>query len=434
MAWHDGVKTGIAWPLVAGVLTLAVGFGGFGTWAAIAPLEGAVIAPGKVVASGRNKTVQHLEGGIVKEIPVNEGQRVAVGEPLVVLDGTGSEANLNRLKVQLTTLQAAEARALAERDGADRIAFPEALTADEGSPEVAQVIQDQKAEFEARLAKHRAELGVFEQQIAALKEAIAGHQKQQDETKQQIALAGEEREPFEQLLAKGLTTKSRVLELKRAEAELRGREGQLAAAIAEARQSIAEIQEQMERAKGQRLEEASARLSELRLRRSQILEEIRAAQDINNRIVVRAPVAGTIMNLAKYNPGAVITPGQLIMEIVPEGTGLVVEAHVRPQDIDQVRIGQAAQLRFAALDARETPPVPGEVAHVSADRMENERTGEVYYLARLQISPEPVPGFDPANVGPGQPVEVFITTGERTFLAYLADPIMNTLRRSFRES
>jgi HlyD family secretion protein len=434
MAWHDGVKTGIAWPVLAGIITLVIGFGGFGTWAAMAPLEGAVVAPGKVATSGQNKTVQHLEGGIVREILVEEGQRVAAGEPVLVLDGTASEANLNRLKAQLTTFDAIEARALAERNGADEITFPEGLLDEKATPEVAKVVEDQKAEFKARLEKHQAELGIFKQQIAALQEAITGHEAQKKEVMNEIALVQEERETLEELLRKGLTTKTRVMELRRAEADLRGREGQLTAAIAEAKQSIAEVQEQIERTKGARLEEASARLSEVRLRRSQILEEIRSAQDISDRVAVRAPVSGTVINLTKYNPGAVITPGQVIMEIVPEDTELLVEAHVRPQDIDEVRIGQEARLNFAALDQRETPPVPGEVIHVSADRLENERTGEIYYLVRLRISSEPLTGFDRAKIGPGQPVDVFITTGERTFAAYLMEPIVTTLRRSLRES
>jgi HlyD family secretion protein len=161
---------------------------------------------------------------------------------------------------------------------------------------------------------------------------------------------------------------------------------------------------------------------------------MRMAKDVLERIVVSAPASGTVINLHKYNVGAVVTPGQEILEIVPDGTGLIVEAHVVPQDIDEVRIGQAARLSFSALDARETPQVPGEVVHVSADRLEDERTGEVYYLARLQISSEPLAGFDPAQVGPGQPVEAFITTGERTFVAYLAEPITKTLRRALKES
>ena len=216
MTWHTGVKTGIGWPMLAGLATLAIGFGGFGTWAAVAPLEGAVIAPGKVMASGRNKVVQHLEGGIIKEILVEEGDRIEAGDPVVILDATASEAMLNRLTVQLHTLEAIEARSLAERDGEETIAWPETLMAQEDDPEVAKVMEDQEAEFEARLEKHQAELAVLDQQIAARQEEIAGHEVQKVETARQIELVAEERGPFEELLKKGLTTRSRG---RRAEAD-----------------------------------------------------------------------------------------------------------------------------------------------------------------------------------------------------------------------
>jgi HlyD family secretion protein len=432
MSWHTGVKTGIGWPSVAGLLTLVLGFGGFGTWAAMAPLEGAVIAPGKVVASGRNKAVQHLEGGIIKEILVEEGDRVESGEPVAVLDATASAAALNRLKAQLWTLEAAEARSLAERTGADAITWPDSVAAERERPDVAKVMQDQQSEFEARLEKHLAELAVLDQQIAALEEQIRGYEVQKHQTARQVELVVEEREPLEQLLAKGLTTASRVAGLKRVEADLRGREGQLAASIAEAGQSIAEIEEKTAALKVARLEEASAQLSEVRLKRSDVVEQIRTAQDVLDRVVVAAPASGTVIRLTKYNPGAVVLPGQQIMEIVPEG--LIVEARVGPQDIDEVRVGQMARLQFSALDLRKTPQVPAEVVHVSADRLEDDRTGEPYYLARLKISSEPLAGFDPARIGPGQPVESFITTGERTFLSYLAEPLTKTLRRALRES
>jgi HlyD family secretion protein len=432
--WHRGVRTGIGGPVLAGTVALAIGFGGFGAWAALAPLEGAVIAPGTVTASGRNKVVQHLEGGIVKEILVKEGDRVSSGDPVMMLDATGAESMRNRLRAQLNMLEALEARAVAERDGAGAIRFPEGLVRQKTSPEVAKIIEDQEAEFRARLEKHDAELGILSQQIAARDEEIAGLQAQKEAVAIQLELIQEEKGDSEGLLKKGLTTKTKVMELRRAEAELIGQQGQLTAGIAKAKQAIAETEQEIERLKVARLEEAVARLSEVRLQRSDMLERMRTAQDALDRIMVRAPVSGTVINLTKYNRGAVITPGQEVMEIVPESADLIVEAHVRPQDIDDVRIGQAARLNFAALDQRQTPPVPGEVMHVSADRLENKRTGEVYYLARLKISSEPLPGFDPQKVGPGQPVDVFITTGERTFIAYLTEPITNTFRRALRES
>jgi HlyD family secretion protein len=429
MARDNDVQTGIAWPVFAGLCTLAAVFGGFGAWAALAPLEGAVIAPATVMVAGQNKVVQHLEGGVVREILVAEGQRVVAGEAVLVLDGTASGSQVNRIKLQLAALQALEARAIAERDGADAIAVPAAA-----APDTLGLIEDQRLEFAARLRKHRIERAVLERQIDAQQAAIAGHETQKTATRRQIALIREERVSFEGLLAKGLTRKSHVLALKRAEADLKGKDGQLLAAIAQARQSIAEIGQRVEQLKSARIEEASARLSEIGPQQSELAEQLRAAEEVSARVVVRAPASGTVMALTKHNPGAVIAPGQELMKIVPDGTGLIVAARLRPQDIDEVRVGQRARLQFAALDARGTPPVPAEVVYISADRLQDERSGEVYYLARLQISPEPLAGFDPATVGPGHAVEVFITTGRRSFLAYIAEPFMKTLSRSLRES
>jgi HlyD family secretion protein len=433
VAWHSGVNTGIAGPVAAGLLTLAISFGGFGAWAAMAPLEGAVIAEAKVTVTGRNKVVQHLEGGIIKEILVEEGQRVAAGDALLVLDGTAASAQYNRLKVQLATLEATVARALAERDGLDELVFPAAL-AEHSAEQTMTLLKDQQAEFVSRLQKHRAELSILNQQIASLEEQIAGHEVQREETQLQIDLLAEEREAFESLLAKGLTRKSQVLALKRSEADLKGREGQLAAAIAQARQSIAEIRERIERTEAARADEASTRLSEARLQHSEVVEQLRAAEDVSTRSVVRAPTAGIVIELTEYNAGAVIAPGQEIMTIVPEEAALVLEAKVRPQDIDEVRIGQAAWLTFSAFDANQTPPVAGKVVYVSADRLEDARTGEAYFLARLEISPEHAPGFDPTRIAPGLGADVFITTDSRTFLDYLVAPLTRTLSRSFRES
>lgn len=372
----------------------------------------------------------------MKDILVQEGDRVAAGDPVIILDATAAESMRNRLKGQLNSLEAVEARAIAERDGAKAIAFPQHLLKGELTAEVARIVEDQDAEFRARLERHDAELAIFQQQISAAHDEIAGLEAQSEAIKIQLELIQEEKEDSEGLLKKGLAKKGQVLELRRAEAQLIGQQGQLTAGIAKARQAIAQTEQEMQRLRVSRLEEASRVLSEVRLQRSDILERLRAAQDTLDRAVLLSPVTGTVMNLAKYNSGAVIAPGQDVMEVVPERTGsdLIVEAHVRPQDIDQVRIGQAARLNFAALDQRQTPPVPGEVLHVSADQLENERTGEVYYLARLRISAEPLPGFDPSQIGPGQPADVFITTGERTLVSYLVEPLVATFRRAMKES
>ena len=433
MAWHDSVKTGIGIPAAAGLAVMVFGLGGFGAWAAMAPLQGAVIAPAKIAVSGHNKVVQHFEGGIVKEILVAEGENVSAGDPLLILDGTASHAMVNHLRLQLAAIEVSEIRASAERESAQTIVFPDQLEG--ASPtDSARLIADQRIEFEARLESHRVKQSILRQQIAAIREAIVGHETEKHETEKQIVLIAEERKAIEALLEQGLTRKSQVLSLQRLESDLLGKQGQLGAAIAKARQSLAEIEERIAQADTTRVEEASAALSGLRRKRSEIIEQLRSAEDVNTRLVVRAPASGTVMDLAKYNPGAVISPGQELMRIVPIEDGLIVEAQVRLQDIDQVRIGQPARLDFSRLRGRGMQPVAGTVSYISADRREDERSGEAYYVVRLDISEPFISGADSAFISPGQSVDVFITTDKRTFLAYLTEPFANTLRRALRES
>ena len=433
MSWSDGVKTGIGWPVAVGALALLVGFGGFGAWAAVAPLQGAVVANGTVTTLGRNKLIQHLEGGIIKEILVREGDAVATGQPLLLLDGTAADATRNRIRTELDSLAALEARAQAERDGSETIVFPQALLAKADQPAVAAALNDQRGEFEARLQRHRAELGILDEQIGALGEEIAGVAAQQKAVAMQLELAADNKTGLQTLLDQGLVAKSQVLQLKASEADLIGQSGQLTSAIARSKQNIAEKEQEKQRLLNSRLEEASKSLVEVRRQRLDFEQQLRTAEDTLARTTVVAPQSGTVTNLAQLGAGSVISPGQRIMEIVPDQAELIVEAHVRPQDIDQVHVGQDARLAFAAFDQRETPQIGGKVSYLSADRLENERTGESYYLARLTISSEPVKGFDAGEIGAGQPVEVFITTGERTFLRYVVDPIAKTVTRALRE-
>lgn len=434
MAWFDGVKTGIGWPVSVGVIAIVLGLGGFGAWASVAPLEGAVLANGTVTTLGRNKLIQHLEGGIIKQVLVREGDSVAEGQPLVILDGTSALGARNRLQAQLDALAALEARAVAERDGLDDVAFPKGLLDPAKGPEVQAAIADQRAEFLAGLQRHKAEMGILDQQIAALKEEITGIEAQQKAVGLQLQLATEGKTGLQALLDKALVAKTQVLQLRAQEADLIGQSGQLTSSIAKAKQNIAEKEQEQLRLVNARLEDAGKSLSDVRRQRADLQEQLRTAEDTLNRTTVLAPDSGTVTNLAQLGPGSVVSPGQRLLEIVPDQAELVVEAHIRPQDVDEVHVGQNARLAFSALDQRITPQIGGEVTYVSADRLENERTGEAYYLARLKISSEPVQGFDRKKVGAGQPAEVYITTGQRTFLTYVIEPIAKTVTRAIREN
>jgi HlyD family secretion protein len=433
MAWYDGVKLGMRGPVWVGAVALVLGFGGFGAWASVAPLEGAVIANGTVTTLGRNKLIQHLEGGIIKQVLVAEGDNVVNGQPLVLLDGTAALALRNRITQQLDTLAAQEARAVAEREGGTEISFPPDLLAKADSPSVASAIRDQQGEFKARLDRYTAETGILDEQIKSLKQEIVGLDAQQTSIKLRLDLIAETKSDLEGLLEQSLVAKSRVFDLRAQEADLTGQSGQITSAIAKTSLDIAGKELEKLRLLNTRLEEANSNLSDARGKQGDLLEQLHTAEDTLERTTILAPDSGTVTSLAQLGAGSVISPGQRLMEIVPTKAGWLIEAHIRPQDIDQVHVGQGARLAFAALDQRETPQVDGTVTYLAADRAENERTGEVYYLARLDISDVPLQGFDPAQIGAGQPVEVFITTGERTFIEYLLEPIAHTVTRSMRE-
>lgn len=432
MAWHDRVKTGFGWPATIGAILLLAGFGGFGAWAAMAPLEGAVIAGGTVTTLGRNKIIQHLEGGIVRDILVAEGDLVTAGQPLVLLEQTPAMVMRNRLQAQLDTLEAKESRAEAERDEAEAIAFPSALLAST-NPAVLAAIKDQTTEFEVRLRRYNNEVSILNEQIGSLRQEIIGLQSQQTAINLQLGIVQGAKADLEKLLANDLVVKGRVLELQSNEAELIGQDGQLTATIAKANLMIGEKEYELQRLLNTRLEEASLALVDVRQQRTDLAEQLQTAQDTLLRTTITAPETGTVTNIAQIGPGSVISPGQRVMEILPAGADLIVEAQLSPRDVDQVHVGQDARLVFAALDQRSTPQVEGKVTYLSADRLVTEQQQGGFYLARLSISDEPLQGFDPNSVGAGQPVEVFITTGQRTFLSYLVEPLLVTLRRSVRE-
>lgn len=415
----------------AGFATIGIFTAAFGVWAATAPLSGAAIAPGVVAAAGANIAIQHLEGGIIREVAVREGDRVEAGAPLLVLETTRANAELNRLARQFVAFEARSARLLAERGGQEEMERPtgyDTLDADGKAS-----WDDQVTEFDARLARYNAEREILRQRVAALEEAVAGLEAQRQATNEQLSLVKEEIARKKELLDKGLTNRSEYTSLLSTQAELIGQNGSLQSQIASSANQITESRAQIERATTARVETAGAELNEVRVRMSDLEEQIRAARDVLDRTVVRAPAAGIIVRSVYKSPGTVIRPGEAVFELLPTTDELVVEAQVRPQDIDTVRIGQEALLSFSALNARTTPQVPGTVTYLSADRIVDNATREAYYTARIRIAEDLPPEVQRDRIYPGMPVDAFISTGERTFLEYLVKPIRDSFNRAFRE-
>ncbi|GAB4237964.1 MAG: HlyD family type I secretion periplasmic adaptor subunit [Kiloniellaceae bacterium] len=420
--------------VLAGLVVVCLTFGGFFGWAAYAELSSAVIASGTVMVDSNRKAIQHVEGGIVKDILVRNGDVVEAGALLLRLDETRARASLAILQSKLHQALASEARLLAERDRAEAIAFPAILRNRGDDPQVADILRGQESLFEARLATLAGETEIYEQRIAQVGEQISGFRAQQQSKSRQIELIGEELEGLRTLLAKGFAEKPKVLALEREASRLGGERGELIAEIAAAKTSISEAKLQILQLKKDFRERVEQELREVRAEIFDLSERVAASQFVLDHLEVRAPEDGVIVGLQVYASGQVVKAGETILELVPVDDQLIVEAKIRPFDIDNLTPGQQADVLFTAFPQRTTPRLSGSVVYVSADRFEDERSGEAYYLARVFVSDEEAARLGQHKLHPGMPADVMIKTGDRTALDYLVQPLRDSILRAWRES
>ena len=412
---------------LAGVVVVLF-LGGFTAWAALAPLESAAIAPGALGVSGERKTVQHLEGGIVARIAVAEGDVVAAGQTLLVLDDTQPHAALAQLEGQRRSAAALQARLIAERDGLEAIAWPERLR----MPDDDGVLATQERIFAARKASFDNEIAILERRIAQIREQAAGYEGHIAAQDREIALLSEEARDIRPLVEKGHMPKPRLRALEREEAEVTGARARNRAQVARLAQAIGETRLQIVRLGNARRTEVTTELREVEARLADLNERLVAARDVLARTRVAAPVAGIVVGLGVFTHGAVIAPGQRLMDIVPAGDRLVVEARVAPTDIDSVAVGLSAQVRLTAFSLLTTPPLDGHVIRVSADAFTDDRTGAAWYEARIGLDPGQA-ALEGLQLVPGMPAEVMIVTGASTPLEYLLKPILTSMDRALRE-
>lgn len=416
-----------------GYAAIALLAGCFGYWATSVPLSGAVITPGTISATGGNILIQHHEGGIIQELLVHEGDRVQQAQDLIILDKTAALAELNRLTRQSIALRASAARLEAERDGLDRLAPIAGAAPAPFQPDFDRLVREQEKEFAARLSRFRSEQSILGQQVAMHRQSVVGLNAQKLAIQQQAEIVKKELGIKAGLLDKGLTNRTEYSQLLRSEADLVGQAGALEANLAAANTQIVEAREQTERLTTQRVEEALTKLDDVRSSLADIEEQMRAAEAVLRRTTIKAPAAGIVVSSRYNSKGSVIAPGEKIMEILPTESGLVVDARLKPKDVDQVRVGQPAKLRLSALNTRLTPEVPATVTQISADRLIDEATHEPYFRARLKIAGDLPPGVKAEQLYPGTPVEAFINTGDRTFFQYLARPMLDSFARAFTE-
>jgi epimerase transport system membrane fusion protein len=418
--------------IVGYAIVLAI-FGGLGGWSAFAPIDSAALAPGVVTVQSYRKTVQHLEGGIVRRLNVEEGQQVAAGDVLIELEGTQFQAEMEVLRVQQLALQTEEARLLAERDSAPAVVYPESADLPSDDPRVVEIRQGQDALFAARRKAYAGEVSVLEQTVAQLEAQIDGLQSVIRSKRALLDSYAAEIEDLRGLLEEGLTDRQKLRELERSSVEQQGEVAELIATSAAAEARINESKLRILQVEREFQTSVAAELGDVQARLADVNERLASAADRVERALIRAPVAGRVLELEVHTVGGVITPGQPLMDIVPELESLVVEAQVSPLDIDRVRVGLPARLRFSGFKRSRVPEVHGTVTSVSADRLENAATGVAYYRARVELEPGQIELLDGVELIPGMPVEAMINTGSRTLLGYLWEPVSESVTRSFRE-
>ncbi|SCZ69428.1 HlyD family secretion protein [Epibacterium ulvae] len=422
--------------LVLGFLGLAVLLGGFGSWAVGSSIAGAVIATGRIEVDRNRQIVQHLDGGIVAEILVDEGDTVEQGQMLIRLDAADLQSRLAVVEGQLFEVMARRGRLEAERDGAGEIIFdPQLLDLVDLKPDVADFIAGQQRLFMARRESVAREIEQMQKRKVQIEEQIVGVQAQQRSTRIQLDLIAEERETQQSLLTRGLTQAGTVLTLRRTEADLEGSLGSLISSEAQARGRITELDIEVLRLSTEQREEAISRLRDLRFQEVELAENRRNLQQQLARLDVSAPVSGIVYGMQVQTPRSVIRAAEPVLYLVPQDRPLVIATQVAPTDIDQIYVGQTVTLRFSALDQRQTPELFGTVSQVSADAFEQEGTQLTYYRAEVELNPgelERLP--DEVALIPGMPVESYIRTEERSPLTYLIKPLSDYFVRAFRET
>ncbi|WP_458759424.1 HlyD family type I secretion periplasmic adaptor subunit [Afipia sp. TerB] len=419
--------------IIAVGLAAVLMIGSIGIMGAATELAGAVVAPGQVVVESSVKKIQHPTGGVVGELLVSDGQKVEAGEVLIRLDPTVAHANLAAVTKAYWELIARQARLEAERDRQDDVGFPQELAAAAADPAIAAIMTGERGQFFIRKDSMRNRKDQLHQRVAQLKNEIAGLEEQVEAKTQERNLIQKELEGVEALWDQHLVSITRLTALRREQARLLGERGQLTAAIAQSHGKISETELQILQVDEDHRRDVAKELADVRSKFGETSEKRVAAQDTANRLEICSPQAGVVQDLAVHANGSVIGAGETIMRIVPDQDRLVVESRIEPREIDQVKLGQTAVLRFTNFNQRTTPEIDGTVDQVSADVSRREKEKDEYFLVRITISKQELDRLDHTRLIPGMPVEVFIRTADRTVLSYLMKPLADQARRAFRE-
>ena len=433
-ALDPDLKRKLQRPMIIGGLIVAVFVVAVILWAAVAPVRSAIMAPGLVRVEANRKVIRHREGGAVKAIPVREGQHVAMGQPLLILDDVQPRAAVDVFQNQTDALMAQSARFEAEATGRRAMNFPVTLTSRIADPRVAGLIQDQQLLFSTRLQFFDSQADVLNQRQSQIESQVAGVQAQLDALEETVRLTKEELSGYQTLYEKGYAPKTLILRYDRTLAELAGRRGALNAEITRLRQQKGETRLQLNSLRDQRVSQAADGLRQMQSGLSDVSPRLTAARQTLNGAVIRSPVDGYVLDLSQSTVGGVIGAGEVLMNIVPANAPLIVSARIKPADIDDVKAGMKAQVRLTAFNYQKVSPVMGDVVAVSADQLSDAKTGEGYFRADIRIPPKELAGLPKgAKLSPGMPASVSIVTGTRTILSYVVSPLTDTIRDSLKE-
>ena len=417
-------------PMAFAALVLLLFFGGFGGWAAVAPLSAGAIAPGAVSPAGTVKAVQHLEGGIISMLHVRDGQSVKQGDLLVTLESVKAETDYDAQREQMSRLEVMRARLVASSGDAAEMVLPEWASGTD-STDLQDFVATQKRLFEVRRSTLSQQEEIFNRQVEQLRSEIGAIDAQNEGLRRQLELINEELVDKESLASQQLVARSTVQALQRQQATLQSDIAANLARVARAEQSIEEIGLSRLQSRDRFQDEAAEELASVNNEIARLAEDLRAAGDVLRRTEIRSPADGVVQNLLTQTPGGVVGPGEKIMDVVPVEDEMVVIARLAPRDIDAVRIGLKAHLTLLPFASRNALPLNGEVTQIAADSTHDERSGQSWYEVKITVSAEELSRHEGVYMSPGMPADVTIVTGERTMLQYLIEPIARSLQTAF---
>jgi HlyD family type I secretion membrane fusion protein len=421
------------WLIRAGIGAILALLAAMAVWAALAPVSGAVIAPGSVKVDMYRRTVQHQEGGIVDEILVRDGSRVKAGDPLVILKDVKVEAGIEVVLTQLDGEIAKSARLQAEQAWAENVTFPDDLKARASQPRIAELLRRESELFHARRDSYRKQLDLIHRQIKDTENEIRARQAQIKSDQASLRFQREELESNRKLLKEGFISNVRILALERGLADVGARLSEHEADLATARSRGSELELKAVNLRTTMMQEAANEMRQTTVQILDLRERLRPLQDAATRQRIVAPIAGQVVALKITTIGAVIGPRDPILDIVPENVELIVEGRVRPEDVNYVGVGAEADVRLTSFRQRITPVVDGSVIYVSADRMEDRNERSAFYVVHVRVTPAALAKAGDLKLQSGMPAELYIKTAPRSALMYVLDPVTGFLQRSLRE-